>query len=125
MSTPEELSGPLNRAIEVWADVRKYGLKITPSMEDAHHQLMMENDPLILLLEELLEVSPADFVIKQALKSRVINVLREREEVLFSDKDLKRAMMRAFPHVKEKRACRRSLCFTQTLAMSSRPLRTY
>ncbi len=103
LSTPEELSGLLNKAIAAWTNVRKSGFTIVPSMEDAHHQLMMENNPLILLLDELLEASSDDFVVKQSLRSRVAHVLRESEELPPGDKDLKQAMKRAFPHVKEKR----------------------
>lgn len=53
LSSPEELSGLLNKALEVLPKVVREGIKPTHSMKEEHDRVIEENDPLLSLKDHL------------------------------------------------------------------------
>lgn len=80
LQDPRELSGLLNKVLEVWPQLRQHGFTCSPSMTTALQQYQEEVDPVAGFLSQCVLLDPAGMVTKQAVYEAYCAYAQERDE---------------------------------------------
>jgi putative DNA primase/helicase len=101
LSDPEELSGVLNRALEVLPQVRRRGFTESASMREAWEEFRAMTDPVsVWLAQNTIEAAEA-FIPKDALAKAYNEFCDKVGRPGMNKKGFGRAVKRAFPHIEE------------------------
>lgn len=101
LTTPAELSGVLNRALDVLARVSRSGLTVTQSMRKAFLEFQEVTDPLAVVLAQKTVDSPKDFISCARLLDVCNDALHMNGNPLINRTSLGRELKRLRPKLKE------------------------
>jgi hypothetical protein len=99
MSSPEELSGLLNRALEAYPVVVRGGITLTGSIESSIGELRRDSDPLVQWLDAETEEEPEAITVKRTLIDGYREYCRSNRKVLLSDRDFGTKLKRYRPKI--------------------------
>lgn len=103
LSSPEELSGVLNRAMAAWPKVRKHGLSMPPSCREAGEDFRAESDPVRTWLSHAVrpDATEQGFITKSNVWERYTQAANLGGWPVQSRKGFGQAFKRAMPHVRD------------------------
>jgi P4 family phage/plasmid primase-like protien len=99
LSDPRELSGVLNKALEVLPKLRREGFTESESMRDAWEEFRQMTDPLAVWLENFTVEHPAAFVAKRDLLSEYNAHCERSGRAGMTNQAFGRAFRRLKPHI--------------------------
>jgi len=101
LADPKELSGVLNKTLEVLPDVMRRGITIAPSMQEALDTYRRFTDPVAVWLDLQTVDDPEAYISKAALRDAYNADRRRGDELSMSDRAFGRARKKLRPHLKE------------------------
>ena len=99
LSDPAELSGVLNKALQVLPRVRKHGLSVAPSMKTAVKEFQCVTDPLIAWLERSTVEDPTTKIAKAELLRAYNEHALQHGRGPTTDKSFGKALRRLRPKI--------------------------
>jgi P4 family phage/plasmid primase-like protien len=101
LSDPKELSGVLNRALDVLPRVRQEGFTESPSMREAWEEFRAMTDPVTVWLQQNTTEAAEAFVPKDALATAYNKFCDKAGRPGMNKKGFGRAVKRSFPHIED------------------------
>ena len=101
LSDPKELSGVLNRALDVLPRVRREGFTESPSMREAWEEFRAMTDPVTVWLQQNTTEAAEAFVPKDALATAYNKFCDKAGRPGMNKKGFGRAVKRAFSHIED------------------------
>jgi len=99
LSTPEELSGVLNKALDALKRIRQRGYIVTASMQEAFEDLRETTDPFAVWCTRELAELPEALVPKADVRTAFDRYAREHGLAAMTDTAFGVAMRRRYPHI--------------------------
>jgi P4 family phage/plasmid primase-like protien len=101
LSDPRQLSGVLNKALEVLPKLRRKGFTESKSMHDAWEEFRQMTDPLAVWLENLTVEHPSAFVAKHSLQAAYNQHCEKSGRAGMTAQAFGRAFRRLKPHIED------------------------
>jgi putative DNA primase/helicase len=101
LASPDELSGVLNKALDLLPDVRRHGITVTRSMQKAHDDFRRITNPFSMWIAQVTVIDPAAWTPKRCVITSYNSYLSRQGRPTESDKAIGMMFKRTLPHMKE------------------------